>query len=177
MNYYNKFKLGSFNKILYICRGLPGSGKSFLAKSLVENGLLLSTDDYPGLYSKDNIGKLHINFKLLSEAHQNTLKKAMYAMDQGISPIVIDNTNVKAWEIAPYVKYGIQRGYVIKYKEPESPWWKEQFKKDMTSEEKDKLAKLLFQKNEHGVPFDVIRKKIDAWDFNIEDEVKNIINK
>ncbi|XP_045542947.1 NEDD4-binding protein 2-like 2 [Salmo salar] len=34
------------------------------------------------------------------------------------SPVIIDNTNMQAWEMKPYVKLALARGYSITFNEP-----------------------------------------------------------
>ena len=164
------------NKTLVIMRGLPGSGKSHLAKQLSEGGSLISTDNAPDLYEEiDGVQVFHP--EKLHQAHRYALQQAITEMKKGTSPIVIDNTNVKAWEIKPYVEMGLKHGYSIKYQEPQSPWWTENFKENMTNEEKDNLAKILSEKNEHGVLYEGIRKRLNAWDYDINNKVQGLINK
>ena len=44
---------------------------------------------------------LHIHFDI--SASWNTILTAKEAVDAGVSPIIIDNTNVQSWEMKPYV--------------------------------------------------------------------------
>ena len=44
MNWYKKAQ--QKEKVLYVMRGISGSGKSSLAKELGKNGVVLSTDDF-----------------------------------------------------------------------------------------------------------------------------------
>ncbi|XP_062908970.1 NEDD4-binding protein 2-like 1 isoform X1 [Mobula hypostoma] len=89
-------------KRLYLLRGLPGSGKSTLARNLkCQHGgaVILSTDDY--FVRQD--GSYLFEKYLLDEAHGWNHERAKSAMRQGKSPIIIDNTNIQAWEMKPYV--------------------------------------------------------------------------
>ena len=92
---------------LVIMRGIPGSGKSTKAKSLVGEGVIHSTDDlieatgdYKGFFNKLNESK---DFSGLGRMHRNNLINARNSMLEGISPVVIDNTNIKAFESKKYV--------------------------------------------------------------------------
>jgi len=105
------------SKILYIIRGLPGSGKSTLAKQLVENGIIHSTDNY---FVKNEI--YVFDYEKLSEYHDQNLEAAIESMKEGISPIVIDNTNIHALLALPYVIEGKYYRYDIIVAETQTPW-------------------------------------------------------
>ncbi|XP_069747709.1 NEDD4-binding protein 2-like 1 isoform X3 [Narcine bancroftii] len=108
-------------KRLYLLRGLPGSGKSTLARNLkyqFRGAVILSTDDY---FIRPDGSYLFEKY-LLDEAHEWNHDRANSAMRQGISPIIIDNTNVQAWEMKPYVVMAQENGYEVKFREPDTPW-------------------------------------------------------
>lgn len=104
-------------KKLIIMRGVPGSGKSTKAKTLVAEGIIHSTDDlieatgdYAGHFARmvesgnwSAHGKMH---------HQNFLN-AKKSMEEGITPVIVDNTNIKANEAKKYVKSAIDLGYEV----------------------------------------------------------------
>lgn len=137
-------------------RGLPGSGKSTLAQQLGKGGIVLSTDDY---FERD--GEYVFDPLKLSEAHRWNYIRALNAMKKGISPIVIDNNTVQAWEAKPYVTEGLRYGYEIRIQEPNTPW-----KFD---------AEELTKRNKHQVPLEIIHKKLDKWEpnINVEDIVQS----
>lgn len=157
MNNISWYKLSQTNnKVLIIFRGLPGSGKSTLAKQLGKNGVVLGSDDF---FMVDD--KYEFDPNSLYYAHMWNQARAIDAMKKGISPIVIDNTNVQAWEMKPYVEAGIKYGYQIEIKEPNTPW----------KFDAEELAK----RNTHKVPINVIEEKIQRWEHNpsIEDILKS----
>lgn len=43
-------------------------------------------------------------------------------MTNGVSPVVIDNTNIRIWEFKPYVMMAIKYEYEIFIAEPNTPW-------------------------------------------------------
>lgn len=84
---------------IYLLRGLPGSGKSHWVQTKLNNPVVCSADDYfivDGVYCHDA--------SLLDEAHTESLKKFIKALINEESPIVVDNTNICVWEMAPYVQ-------------------------------------------------------------------------
>ncbi|KFQ25847.1 NEDD4-binding protein 2, partial [Mesitornis unicolor] len=94
-------KMHLIGQVLVLLRGVPGSGKSYLARALLEDnpdGIILSTDDY--FYKH---GQYHYDPDCLGEAHDWNRKRAKEAFEMRISPIIIDNTNIQAWEMKPYV--------------------------------------------------------------------------
>jgi len=108
-------KVSRPNQVLVIMRGISGSGKSTKAKSIVGEGVIHSTDalieatgDYNGFFAEMNKTK---NFIGLSRMHSKNLANAKKSMNEGVSPVVIDNTNLKANEAKAYVKYALELGY------------------------------------------------------------------
>jgi len=96
---------------LFLLRGLPGSGKTTLAKELSENGKypIFSVDDYftdeKGNYNFE-FDKNHLAYKLCEE---NTRKN----MANGIEKIFIHNTFTLDWEIEPYFKLASEFKYQV----------------------------------------------------------------
>uniref|UniRef100_A0A8B9G9U1 NEDD4-binding protein 2-like 2 n=1 Tax=Amazona collaria TaxID=241587 RepID=A0A8B9G9U1_9PSIT len=108
-------------KLLLILRGLPGSGKTTLSRVLLgesHDGIVFSTDDY----FRQHDGYTY-NAAQLGDAHDWNQKRAKQAMEQGKSPVIIDNTNTQAWEMKPYVEVALEKGYRVEFHEPDT-WWK-----------------------------------------------------
>ena len=84
-------------------RGVPGSGKSFLATHSSE---YLSNPSDVAVCSADSFfmesGAYRFSSKLLPKAHTRCLKLFLQACDEGKKFIMIDNTNSKKWEYEIY---------------------------------------------------------------------------
>ncbi|KAI8927835.1 AAA domain-containing protein [Entophlyctis helioformis] len=137
---------------LILLRGLPGSGKSTLASQLVQGGgIVLSTDTY---FETPRHGYL-FNSRLLPVAHGWTQDRARQSVALGISPIVIDNTLVQAWEAKTYVQLAVDAGYSVQFVEPSTPWWVER--------NLDELAR----RNTHGVGMEALQRMSAKWEASL----------
>jgi NEDD4-binding protein 2 len=138
-------------------RGVPGSGKSTKAKKLAgTNGVIYSTDDF---FMKN--GEYVYDVKCIGEYHEKNIQRAVEAMQKSLPLIIIDNTNVKLWEMRKYVESADKYQYEIKIEEPETDWaWNYK-----------KCGKM----NTHGVPEDKIKIMIDNFEPFIGnlDEIRN----
>ncbi|CAH6891165.1 N4bp2 [Phodopus roborovskii] len=130
--------------VLVLLRGLPGSGKSFLARTLQEDnpsGVILSTDDY--FYIN---GQYQFDVKYLGEAHEWNQNRAKEAFEKKVSPVIIDNTNLQAWEMKPYVALSQKHKYKVLFREPDT-WWKfkpkELARRNIHGVSKEKIARML----------------------------------
>ncbi|CAN8006586.1 unnamed protein product [Ixodes hexagonus] len=139
-------------QVLVLIRGLPGSGKSTLAEKLRgRNGVVLSADHFfyrKGVYVFDRMR--------LSEAHEWNKRRASRAIQDGRSPVVIDNTNVEVWEMMPYVALALRARYRVVVLEPDTPW---KFN-----------PKQLTRRNTHGVPRRNIESMLERYDRSVTAE-------
>ncbi len=123
---------------------------------MVEGGVIHSTDavieskyDYNKFFSDM---KENNNFAPLSRVHSENLNNAKKSIDEGITPIIIDNTNIKANECKEYVEYALNVGYAnenIKFIEVGTS---------------DLLAEELAERNTHGVPLGKIESMILSYE-------------
>jgi predicted kinase len=98
-------------KRLFIMSGIPGSGKSSIAKAIASfyQTVVCSADD--GMV--DDEGKYAFDPMKLPRAHRMCFKKAFDAMNDGAEVVIIDNTNLSAWEMSPYIRVGEMFDYDI----------------------------------------------------------------
>lgn len=92
---------------LILIRGLPGSGKSTIAKSFTsDNFVHLETD----MYFVNSAGEYNFNPSKLSEYHNRCMYDTHTALSGGKS-VVVSNTFTQKWELFPY--FEIARNYNI----------------------------------------------------------------
>jgi len=104
-----------------VMRGLPGSGKSWLAKQLVEDGEIFSADDYFNQEGQDYAWE---GWKV-PLAHKWNHQRISEAIDNNVTPIVVDNTNVSLKDLrslAPMIRQAQEKGYTVELREPQTDW-------------------------------------------------------
>ena len=148
------------NKEFIIMRGLPGSGKSTLAKQLAgDTGSQFAADDY----FMDEQGNYNWSADKISEAHRWNHDRIKKAIEQGISPVIMDNTNVSKWDLQqtkPLIEFAEANGYKARIEQANTPW-------AFNAEE-------LSKKNTHKVPLEAIQAKLNKWYPNPTiDDIKN----
>ena len=161
----NWYKISS-EKIMIVCRGISGSGKSTLAKELGKSGVVYSTDDF---FDRD--GEYKFNPALLSRAHQWNHDRTRKAMESGISPVVIDNTNTTLKEIFNYVKLARENGYKIKFAEPD---WHPELRTEEGKWNADFISEMQKKRNLENpskiIPDATVRKMIDRYQYRLPGE-------
>lgn len=92
--------------ILYILRGVPGCGKSTLAKTLAPPECICETDDFHmknGVYEfkRENVGAAHLACRA----------KVRELMGAKAPRIVVSNTNVTSADVNIYLQIAEKNGY------------------------------------------------------------------
>lgn len=133
-------------------KGLPGSGKSFLAKQI--------RDDYQwcAIFSTDNYwfrpdGKYDWNPRLVGEAHAWNFEQVTKFVSNDYSmydTIIIDNTNIQLKEFRKYIDLIAPLNHEVVIAEPNTTW-----KFDV-----EECAK----RNTHSVPKESIQRMLDRWE-------------
>ncbi len=176
MNWYKKTlkseseygNISSMSKELIIMRGTPSSGKSFLAKQLSgDTGSVFSADNY---HIEPATGKYNWKPENVKKAHQWNHDRVKEAILQGISPVIIDNTHTRKWELLqlkPLVELAENNGYGVRIEEPNPEWyhWNTAFDADALYERNKKT---------HNVPYETIKKMVNNYDKDVTiEDIKN----
>lgn len=122
-------------KVLYLIRGLPGSGKTTLARRLTDS--FFEADQYferPLGYAFDPAG--------LPAAHALCQANTETAMLCGVLVIAVSNTFSQQWEMEPYRVLADKHGYTVQELTMTGP----------------------LRANVHGVPPEAIAQMRDRWE-------------
>lgn len=138
-------------KVMFLLRGLPGSGKTELAKKLkatFRNAVLCSADYY---FSRGNGGTYQWDPRLLGPAHRKCQARAEKACrTNGTNVVVVDNTNIRFSEMEFYTNLANETNFIVVVVVPKTPW------------KFDPLQ--LAARNDHGVSLDVLVRKKKEWE-------------
>ncbi len=137
------------SKEFIIMRGLSGSGKSTLARQLAgDTGQQFAADDY----FVDEQGNYNWSGDRVQAAHQWNHGRIKKAIDEGISPVIMDNTNITKWDLKqskPLIAYAESMGYTVRIEQSNTPW----------AFDVEELVK----KNKHGLDKKKLEKQLGRW--------------
>ncbi len=133
----------------FIMRGIPGSGKSTVAKRIAE--FFKNDGDRAVIHSTDDLcmvdGEYQFDPELAGARHAQNLENFTDSLERGIPCVIVDNTNVSQAQYAPYWKAAKDAGYRPVFVElPHPP------------------PLVAANRNSHGVPIEVINKMILCWE-------------
>lgn len=153
------------HKILIIMRGPPGCGKTYLSRQIIDRTMIgdysnhiFSTDDY----FLDIKNRYIYDRTKITDAHEYNKERVRYRAENGWSPVIVDNTMNKVWELYPYVEIAVRYGYVVKIIEVRTPW--------------SKSAGRLAGKNRHNVPKEKIERMLQTYESTTIDNVMRSLN-
>ncbi|GBP90540.1 NEDD4-binding protein 2-like 2 [Eumeta japonica] len=148
-------------RTLVLMRGLPGSGKSYLANYIINVTVGASEMNYKmHIMSTDDLrienGKYQYNRSQNQEVVEKNEDMVKLGTMKGLSPIVVDNTNLNVKSILPFLTYGVSEGYYIEFVMPHTPW----------STDFNALVK----KNQHGSKLEEILHKMSIFEEDLTPE-------
>ena len=98
------------SKELFLLRGLPGAGKSTLAKMLVGDRDYCHKE--ADMYFIDSEGKYKFDFSLIKEAHEWCQSEVEFLMKYEHT-VVVSNTFTQEWEMQAYYDLAEKYGYRV----------------------------------------------------------------
>ncbi len=113
-NINNKQYLGK----VIIMKSVAGGGKSTLAKKLTANEpnhIICSADDYHYFGLEQTPSNYKFDFNNLHMAHKTCQRKFVEALNNNVSLIVVDNTNIKSRDYKFYFLTAVEYGYEVEF--------------------------------------------------------------
>lgn len=179
---YTSYENLSLNSLIELCNDI----RTFIVEDLKEEfNKLYSEGNYLEClnYIKSNVHlvepkeyKLKFDLPNLYKRHKENREEFFKAIDNKVNIVIVDNTNVTIKDGVPYVQYALKNDYEVIIQEPTSPHWlaNEYILNYKQKDEMQKFADLLFAKNTHSVPMDVIINMMEKWAY--KPKLKDYIN-
>lgn len=95
-------------KTLYVIRGLPGSGKTTLARQLAGSNVCEADE-----FFTDESYEYKFDPKDLKWAHIYCQNKCKDLMESNVESVAVSNTSSRRWEFAPYIELAQVNGYRV----------------------------------------------------------------
>jgi len=135
---------------VFIMRGVSGSGKSTVAYHIRArhprplNVAVVSADDF---FQTGPRGEYRFDPDRIGEAHAQCLRRFMSALEsRRYEAVIVDNTNMRLWECAPYVAIAQSQGADVELIH-------------VTCD-----PKVAAERNTHGVPLDVVLAQYASYE-------------
>lgn len=153
-------------RVMVILRGASGSGKTKLAQQIIDDsGIGRFADHVFGadtFFYDSKREQYKFDPKYLEMAHTINRSKAKQHALAGWSPIIVDNTNIRVWEMVPYVQMGVENGYLISILDGMAPWAKD--------------VNELIARNTKGVPDDTLHRMVNKYEYTTVEKLMRLNN-
>ncbi len=129
-------------RVAFIMRGVPGSGKSTIAKVIVgKDGIIHCTDDL-----RMKTGKYVFDPVESKIQHRANFRYFCRSLRRKLPVVICDNTNIRWDSFKKYIRAAQNAGYLVAIVTIPHP-----------------TAASAARRTSHNVPIDVIKKMINDW--------------
>lgn len=131
-------------KKLILLRGPSGTGKSTIARA-IGNGSFAPVFEADQFFTHNYVYKFDISkIKLAHQLCQIQTERQMY---HSVPLVIVSNTFIAQWEMETYLELAEQYKYEVEMIRTPGPW----------------EAEIIFKRNKHNVPLDVIKRHINGY--------------
>lgn len=137
---------------LCLLRGPSGTGKSTIARAIIETHNASRTADLPEWFETDQFfttweGIYRFDLGKLRVAHQWCQLETERAMLLQTPLVIVSNTFIAHWEMERYLELAEEYRYAVKIIRSPGPW----------------SAEASAKRNKHSVPLDVLKRHINGY--------------